>query len=180
MRCSWAKSDLSIKYHDERWCKETHDEHTLFKMLVLEGMQAGLSWETILNKEQAYENAFDHFDYEKIASYSQEKINTLYQAEGIIHNRLKVNSIITNAKAFIEVQKDFGSFDHYIWSFVDFKPIDHHYKTSKEIPASDDLSASISKDLKKRGFKFVGPVIIYSYLQAIGIYNDHLVDCEWR
>lgn len=180
MRCSWAKSDLSIEYHDHQWCKETHDDHVLFKMLVLEGMQAGLSWETILRKEKAYEEAFDHFDYEKIACYSKEKIESLYNAEGIIHNRLKVNSIVSNAIAFMKVQKEFGSFDHYIWSFVDFKVIDHHYKTTQEIPASDELSETISKDLKKRGFKFVGPVIVYSYLQAIGIYNDHLIDCEWR
>lgn len=180
MRCSWAKSKETIKYHDDQWCKETHDEIMLFKMLVLEGMQAGLSWDTILKKEEAYNQAFDDFDYHKIASYSNEKIESLYEAEGIIHNRLKINSIIINAKAFLNVQEEFGSFDHYIWSFVDFKVIDHRYVDEKEIPASDALSTKISQDLKKRGFKFVGPVIIYSYLQAIGIYNDHLMNCEWR
>ena len=180
MRCSWAKSKEAIKYHDHQWCKETHDEKMLFKMLVLEGMQAGLSWDTILKKEEAYNQAFDDFDYHKLASYSKEKIESLYEAEGIIHNRLKINSIISNAKAFLKVQEEFGNFDHYIWSFVDFKVIDHRYVDEKEIPASDALSTKISKDLKKRGFKFVGPVIIYSYLQAIGIYNDHLLNCEWR
>ena len=159
MRCSWAKSKEAIKYHDNRWCKETHDEKMLFKMLVLEGMQAGLSWDTILKKEEAYNQAFDDFDY---------------------HNRLKINSIIINTKAFLSVQEEFGSFDHYIWSFVDFKVIDHRYVDEKEIPVSDALSTKISQDMKKRGFKFVGPVIIYSYLQAIGIYNDHLLNCEWR
>lgn len=180
MRCSWAKSKEAIKYHDNRWCKETHDEKMLFKMLVLEGMQAGLSWDTILKKEEAYNQAFDDFDYHKIASYSKEKIEFLYEAEGIIHNRLKINSIIINAKVFLSVQEEFGSFDHYIWSFVDFKVIDHRYVDEKEIPANDTLSTKISQDMKKRGFKFVGPVIIYSYLQAIGIYNDHLLNCEWR
>lgn len=180
MRCSWAKSKEAIKYHDNQWCKETHDEKMLFKMLVLEGMQAGLSWDTILKKEEAYNQAFDDFDYHKIASYSKEKIESLYEAEGIIHNRLKINSIIINAKAFLNIQGEFGSFDHYIWSFVDFKVIDHRYVDEKEIPASDALSIKISQDMKKRGFKFVGPVIIYSYLQAIGIYNDHLINCEWR
>ena len=180
MRCSWAKSKEAIKYHDDRWCKETHDERMLFKMLVLEGMQAGLSWDTILKKEEAYTQSFDDFDYHMIASYSKEKIESLYQAEGIIHNRLKINSIINNANAFLKVQEEFGSFNHYIWSFVDFKVIDHRYTDEKEISASDALSTKISKDMKKRGFKFVGPVIIYSYLQAIGIYNDHLMDCEWR
>ena len=180
MRCSWAKSKEAIKYHDNRWCKETHDEKMLFKMLVLEGMQAGLSWDTILKKEEAYNQAFDDFDYHKIASYSKEKIESLYEAEGIIHNHLKINSIIINAKAFLSVQEEFGSFDHYIWSFVDFKVIDHRYVDEEEIPASDALSTKISQDMKKRGFKFVGPVIIYNYLQAIGIYNDHLLNCEWR
>lgn len=180
MRCSWAKSKEAIEYHDHQWCKETHDEKMLFKMLVLEGMQAGLSWDTILKKEEAYKQALDDFDYQKIASYSNEKIESLNEAEGIIHNRLKINSIINNAKAFLKVQEEFDSFDHYIWSFVDYKVIDHRYTDEKEIPASDALSTKISKDLKKRGFKFVGPVIIYSYLQAIGIYNDHLMDCEWR
>lgn len=180
MRCSWAKSKEAIAYHDYRWCKETHDEKTLFKMLVLEGMQAGLSWDTILKKEKAYSQAFNDFDYREIASYSKDKIETLYTAEGIIHNRLKINSVVNNAKAFLKIQKEFGSFDRYIWSFVDFKVIDHRYEDEKKIPASDELSTKISKDLKKRGFKFVGPVIIYSYLQAIGIYNDHLLNCDWR
>lgn len=180
MRCSWAKSKEAIKYHDHQWCKETHDEKMLFKMLVLEGMQAGLSWDTILKKEEAYNQTFDDFDYHKIASYSKEKIESLYEAEGIIHNHLKINSIIVNAKAFLSIQEEFGSFDHYIWSFVDYKMIDHRYVDEKEIPASDALSTKISQDMKKRGFKFVGPVIIYSYLQAIGIYNDHLMNCEWR
>lgn len=180
MRCSWAKSEQMIDYHDHQWGKETHDEHLLFKMLILEGMQAGLSWQTILNKEEAYCQAFDNFDYHQIAHYSKNKIASLYEAEGIIHNRLKINSIITNAQAFIKIQEEYGSFDHYIWSFVNFKVIDHQFKETDEIPASDALSIQISKDMKKHGFKFVGPVIIYSYLQAIGIYNDHLINCEWR
>ena len=180
MRCSWAKSKEAIKYHDDQWCKETHDEIMLFKMLVLEGMQAGLSWDTILKKEEAYNQAFDDFDYHKIASYSKEKIESLYEAEGIIHNRLKINSIIINAKAFLNVQEEFGSFDHYIWSFVDFTPIDNPVKDYKQMPSKTPLSEKLAKDMKRRGFEFVGPVCVYSFLQAAGLVNDHEETCDFN
>ncbi len=180
MRCSWAKSKEAIKYHDDQWCKETHDEIMLFKMLVLEGMQAGLSWDTILKRKKLIIRHLMILIITRLPLILKKKIESLYEAEGIIHNRLKINSIIINAKAFLNVQEEFGAFDHYIWSFVDYKVIDHRYTEEKEIPASDALSTKISEDLKKHGFKFVGPVIIYSYLQAIGIYNDHLMNCEWR
>lgn len=175
-RCAWATSPILIRYHDEKWGVPTHDETELFKMLILEGMQAGLSWEIVLKKEEAYQKAFDDFDYHKIASYDDKKRESLYHCEGIIRNKLKINSIITNAQAFIEVQKSYGSFDTYIWSYTK-EPVNHAYEIETQVPAYDDLSTKISQDLKKKGFKFVGPTIIYSYLQAIGIYNDHILSC---
>ena len=178
-RCKWAYSDILIKYHDEVWGKEEHREKQLFKMLILEGLQAGLSWEIVLKKEEAYKDAIDDFDYEMIALYDEHKIEELLKNEKLIRNKRKMNALVKNSKAFIEVQKEYGSFDKYIWGFVDNKQIKHHYINEKDIPASDELSERISKDLKKKGFTFVGPTIIYSYLQAIGIYNDHVVDCDF-
>lgn len=179
MRCEWANNDLMIKYHDQVWGKETHDEIKLFKMLVLEGMQAGLSWLTILKKEQTYSDAFDQFDYHKIASYNTEKIVSLYDYPGIIHNKNKIHSIITNAQCFIKIQKEYGSFDAFIWQFT-HHPLRHAVKCFKDLPAKDELSEKIAKILKSYGFKYVGPVIIYSYLQAIGVYNDHIIGCEYE
>ena len=178
-RCEWAYSDILIKYHDEVWGKEQHDEKELYKMLILEGLQAGLTWELILKKEEAYKKALDNFDYEKIALYDEKKIEELLHTPILIKNRLKMNAIVKNAKAFMKIQKEYGSFDKYIWSYVDYKQVKHSYQSSKDVPASDELSAKISKDLKKKGFSFVGPTIIYSYLQAIGIYNDHEISCDF-
>lgn len=178
-RCSWAYSDILIKYHDEVWGKEEHDEKQLFKMLILEGLQAGLSWEIILKKEKAYQEAIDDFDYHKIASYDDKKMEELLTNPLLIRNKRKMNALKKNANAFLNVQKEYGSFDKYIWSFVDHKQVKHHYVYESDIPTKDELSEEISKDLKKKGFIFVGPTIIYSYLQAIGIYNDHVVDCDF-
>lgn len=169
-----------LDYHDNRWCKPEHRDNELFAMLVLEGMQAGLSWATILNKEANYRQAFDNFDPLLVAAYPPEKVAALLQNPGIIRNKLKISAAITNAQAFLQVQSEFGSFDKYIWAFTDGKVIDHHLKSMADMPAQDALSQNVSKDLKKRGFKFVGPVIIYSYLQAIGIINDHAEDCGYR
>lgn len=179
-RCAWAYSDILIKYHDEVWGKPQHNERELYKMLILEGLQAGLTWELILKKEDAYEKALDHFDYQKISLYDDEKIEELLNTPILIKNRLKMNAIVKNAKAFLCVQEQYGSFDNYIWSYVDYKPIKHHYQHSKDVPAYDELSLKISKDLKKKGFSFVGKTIIYSYLQAIGIYNDHEMNCDFN
>ncbi|MEG0276610.1 MAG: DNA-3-methyladenine glycosylase I [Coprobacillus sp.] len=178
-RCAWAYSDELREYHDKIWGKEQHDEVMLYKMLVLEGLQAGLSWEIVLKKEKAYEEALDNFDYHMIAGYDEDKYNELMETPVLIKNKLKMKSIILNAHAFIEVQKEYGSFDKYIWSYVNNQQVKHSYHSSKEVPAFDDLSTQISKDLKKKGFRFVGPTIIYSYLQAIGIYNDHEVECAF-
>lgn len=178
-RCQWASSNILIKYHDEIWGKEEHDDQQLFKMLILEGLQAGLSWEIILKKEEAYELAIDHFDYHKIAYYDEKKINELLNNKMLIRNKRKMNGIVKNAKAFLQIQKDYQSFNNFIWSYVDYKQIKHHYHKEEEIPAYDELSTKISNDLKKKGFIFVGPTIIYSFLQAIGIYNDHVIDCDF-
>ena len=178
-RCAWAYNDELREYHDHIWGQPQHDEVMLYRMLILEGLQAGLSWDIVLKKEKAYEQALDHFEYEKIAKYNEDKYQELMQTPLLIKNKLKMKAIITNAQAFIKVQDEFKSFDHYIWSYVNFKPIKHHYHSSSEVPAFDELSQLISKDLKKRVFKFVGPTIIYSYLQAIGIYNDHEIDCDF-
>lgn len=178
-RCAWAYSDRLIKYHDEVWGIPQHDDKQLFKMLILEGLQAGLTWELILKKEEAYSRSLDDFDYHKIATYDDKKIEDLLLTEGLIKNKLKMNAIVKNARAFIQIQKEFGSFDSYIWSYVSYQPIQHRYTHSSLVPASDELSLKISKDLKKRGFSFVGPTIIYSYMQAIGIYNDHELECDF-
>lgn len=176
-RCEWPKNDLAIKYHDEEWGVPLHDERGLFEFIVLEGAQAGLSWDTILAKRENYRKAFDNFDAKKIARYSDARVEKLLQNAGIIRNRLKVNAAVTNAKCFLAVQKEFGSFDKYIWGFVGGKPIVNKRKKTSEIPATSDVSDAISKDLKSRGFKFVGSTIMYAHMQATGMVNDHLVSC---
>lgn len=178
-RCAWAYNDELKDYHDHVWGKPQHDEVMLYKMLILEGLQAGLSWEIILKKEKAYEKALDNFDYHQIALYDEAKYDELMKTPLLIKNKLKMKAIISNAQAFIRVQKEYESFDQYIWSYVHYQPIQHHYQNSQDVPAYDELSTQISQDLKKKGFKFVGPTIIYSYLQAIGIYNDHEIDCDF-
>jgi DNA-3-methyladenine glycosylase I len=177
-RCWWAGTEPKyVAYHDDEWGVPVHDENELFEFLLLEGAQAGLSWSTILNKRENYRAAFDNFDPHKVAKYDQNKINKLLNNPGIIRNKLKVNSAVTNAKAFLDVQEEFGSFDNYIWGFVDHKPIINAWENSRDIPALTPLSEKVSKDLKKRGFKFVGPTIIYALMQAIGMVNDHTTDC---
>ena len=179
--CGWELSSEKMKaYHDERWCKPEHDDRELFAMLILEGAQAGLSWSTIIDREENYRRAFDGFDPEVVARYDEEKISSLMQDAGIIRNRLKITSAVTNAQAFLRIRQEFGSFDNYIWSFTDGQVIDHHLQRIEDMPAASELSEQVSRDLKKRGFKFVGATIIYSYLQGIGIINDHLDDCDYR
>jgi DNA-3-methyladenine glycosylase I len=165
------------KYHDEEWGTPKRDDRRLFEDLVLDSAQAGLSWMTILRKRENYREAFDNFDPVKVAAYDEAKIEELLSNPGIVRNRQKINSAIKNAKAFLKVQEEFGSFDAYIWGFVDGKPIQHSWQTMFELPAKTDLSETISKDLKKRGFSFVGPTIIYAFMQAVGMVNDHTVDC---
>ena len=167
-------------YHDTRWCKPIHDDKEQFAMLILEGAQAGLSWTTILEKEEQYRIAFDGFDPTIVATYDETKIAELMSNSGIIRNKNKILSAINNAKSFLKVQQEFGSFDNYIWGFTKRKVVDHHLKHAKDMPSQSDLSKKISKDLKERGFSFVGPTIIYSYLQGIGIINDHTDFCEYR
>ncbi len=180
-RCGWeGTSPKMVAYHDERWCKPVHDERELFAMLVLESAQAGLSWSTIIEKEARYREVFDGFDPAIVAGYGDEKIAELLADAGIVRNRRKVLSAVANASAFLKVQEEFGSFDAYIWGFTSGKVVDHHLKSVEEMPANDALSDKISKDLKKRGFQFVGSTIVYSYLQAIGIVNDHLDTCAFR
>jgi DNA-3-methyladenine glycosylase I len=181
IRCGWCeKDDLYRKYHDEEWGKPIYDDETIFEFLVLESFQAGLSWYTILTKRENFRKAFDNFDYKKIAEYSDEKIEELMQNPGIIRNRLKVLATITNAQKFQEIQKEFGSFSNYIWGFVDGKPIDNNPKTLKDVPATTEISDVLSKDLKKRGFKFMGSTVVYAHMQATGMVNDHVVDCYLR
>jgi DNA-3-methyladenine glycosylase I len=176
-RCAWAKGELYEKYHDTEWGVPVHDDRLLFEFLILEGAQAGLSWSTILNKRENYRRAFDRFDARKIARYDARKIRKLLTDPGIVRNRLKVASAVTNAKAFLAVQKEFGSFDAYLWSFVSGKPIQNRRKALKEIPARTAESDALSKDLIRRGFKFVGSTICYAFMQAVGMVNDHTVDC---
>jgi len=168
-----------LQYHDEEWGAPLHDDRRLFEMLVLEGAQAGLSWITVLNKRERYREVFDFFDAEKIAAYDDAKIASLLQDPGIIRNRLKVQTAVTNARAYLRVRDEYGSFNRYIWQFVDGKPIVNHWQTLRELPAQTALSDAMSKDLKQRGFKFVGSTICYAYMQAVGMVNDHTVDC-WR
>ncbi|MGB9499036.1 MAG: DNA-3-methyladenine glycosylase I [Dissulfuribacterales bacterium] len=177
-RCEWANgSDLERAYHDTQWGTPVHNDRKLFEFLILEGAQAGLSWSTILKKRDGYRKAFENFDAKKISAYSEDNIAELLNNSEIIRNRLKINAAITNARAFLAVQKEFGSFDTYIWQFVNGKPIRNAWKKLAEIPANTPESEIMSKDLKKRGFKFVGPTICYAFMQAIGMVNDHIVDC---
>lgn len=179
IRCTWClSSDLYKKYHDEEWGIPVHDDDAFYEFLLLETFQAGLSWITILNKRENFRKAFDNFDYKKIANYSEDKIQELLLDAGIIRNKLKVHSAVTNAKAFIKIQEEFGSFSKYIWNFVEGKPIDNKPLSIKNVPATTPLSDAISKDLKKRGFKFVGSTVVYAFLQATGIINDHVIDCS--
>lgn len=168
---------IYIDYHDNEWGRPVHDDNKLFEMLILEGMQAGLSWITVLKKRETFRKVFDDFDPCKVALYGKEKIQTLLANEGIIRNRLKVNAAVSNAKAFLAIQKKYGSFDSFIWSYVDYTPIDNHRKKMADIPATTALSDKISNDLKKSGFKFVGSTIIYAFMQATGMVNDHVMDC---
>ena len=177
-RCFWVTdSQLYIDYHDKEWGVPVYDDKTLFEFLILETFQAGLSWITILNKRENFRVAFDNFDCHKIAMYSDDKYDELLQNAGIIRNKLKIRSAITNAQLFIEIQKEFGSFSTFIWSYVNEVPIRHTFHTKEEVPATSSLSDKLSKDLKKRGFKFVGSTVMYAYMQAIGMVNDHTTDC---
>lgn len=180
VRCHWCeKDDLYRNYHDNEWGVPVTNDQRMFEFLLLETFQAGLSWYTILAKRENFRTAFDAFDYHKIALYSSDKIEKLMQNPGIIRNRLKIAASVSNAKAYLKVQEEFGTFCNYIWGFVHHQPIVNHWKSMAEIPAKTELSDTISKDLKKRGFKFVGSTVVYAHLQATGIVNDHLVDC-WK
>jgi DNA-3-methyladenine glycosylase I len=177
-RCDWAnRSELEQSYHDHEWGVEIHDDRTLFEFLVLEGAQAGLSWSTILRKREGYRKAFDHFDARKISNYSENAVSRLLTNPEIVRNKLKINAAITNAGAFLQVQEEFGSFDRYVWQFVNGKPIQNSWRKMTDIPSSTPESDAMSKDLRKRGFKFIGPTICYAFMQAVGMVNDHVVDC---
>lgn len=177
-RCPWCLgNELYIKYHDEEWGVPVHDDRKHFEFLILEGVQAGLSWLTILKKRENYRKAYDNFDVKKVSEYDEAKIEELMNNPDIIRNRRKIEASINNAKKFLEVQKEFGSFDNFIWSFVDNNVVKNHWKDLSEIPATSELSDKVSKELKRKGFKFVGSTIIYAHLQAIGLINDHLVTC---
>jgi DNA-3-methyladenine glycosylase I len=177
VRCAWAKGELYVRYHDEEWGVPVHDDRTLFEFLILEGAQAGLSWSTILNKRQNYRRAFDNFDPERVASFDRRRTRKLLADPGIVRNKLKIASAVENAKAFLRVQEEFGSFDRYIWQFVGGKPRVNSPKSLKQVPARTPESDAMSKDLKKRGFNFVGSTICYAFMQAVGMVNDHIVDC---
>lgn len=180
-RCDWVSTDvLYINYHDNEWGKPVYDDATIFEFLVLESFQAGLSWITILKKREHFRESFDQFDYKKIAYYSEEKVDALMQDAGIVRNRLKILATINNAQRFLEVQKEFGTFSNYIWSFVGGKPLINSFKSIKEVPATTEISDALSKDLKKRGFKFLGSTVVYAHMQATGMVNDHIVDCICR
>ena len=176
-RCQWAKDEPNTTYHDEEWGTPQHDDEILFEFLILEGAQAGLSWVTILNRRDGYRKAFSDFDANKVSKYTQKRVDKLLQDESIIRNKLKINSAINNAKLFLKIQDEFGSFDKYLWGFVNHKPIKNKFKKHSEIPATTELSEKISKDLKKRGFNFVGPTICYALMQAVGMVNDHTSEC---
>ena len=176
-RCAWAQTSLSIQYHDQEWGVPQHDDRVLFEFLILEGAQAGLSWSTILQKRDNYRRAFDNFDARKVARYDARKVRKLLADPGIVRNRLKITASIQNAKAFLAVQKEFGSFDAYVWRLVQGRPIRNTWKSLKEIPARTPEAEAMSKDLLVRGFKFVGPTICYAFMQAVGLVNDHLVGC---
>jgi DNA-3-methyladenine glycosylase I len=176
-RCAWAQDPLSIAYHDTEWGVPEHDDRRLFELLILEGAQAGLSWITILKKRPAYRAAFDRFDPRKVARYDETKIAALLANDGIVRNRLKVGSAVRNAQCFLAIQKEFGSFDKYVWQFVGARPLRNRRRRSQDLPARTEQSDALSKDLAKRGFKFVGSTICYAFMQATGMVNDHLVDC---
>jgi len=179
VRCQWCISgnDLYREYHDREWGVPVHEDQKQFEFLTLESAQAGLSWSTVLNKREGYRKAFANFDPVKVARFSDKKIAKLLENPGIIRNRLKVNAAVTNAKAFLEVQEEYGSFDNYLWQFVGGKPIQNRWRTMKQVPATTKESDALSKDLKRRGFKFVGSTIIYAHMQAVGMVNDHTIDC---
>ncbi|MHA1669867.1 MAG: DNA-3-methyladenine glycosylase I [Promethearchaeota archaeon] len=177
-RCEWVGNDpLMRDYHDKEWGTPQHEDQILYEFIILEGMQAGLSWSTVLKKRENFRKAFDNFDYKIISKYDENKVENLLLNKGIIRNRLKINSVINNAKEFIKIQVEFGSFDKYIWKFVNNKPIDNKCKSMSDIPAHTELSDLISKDMKKRGFKFIGSTIIYAFMQTIGMVNDHATYC---
>jgi DNA-3-methyladenine glycosylase I len=180
LRCAWAQSEPNISYHDREWGVPLHDDQALFEFLILEGAQAGLSWETILKKRDNYRKAFDNFDVHKVARYTPSRIERLLKDPGIVRNRLKVESAVTNAHAFLRVQKEFVSFDAYVWKFVGGAPKLNHWTTMNQIPATTPESDALSRDLRKRGFRFVGSTICYAFMQATGMVNDHLVDCFTR
>ena len=180
-RCAWCeKDDLYRNYHDNEWGKPVYDDATIFEFLILETFQAGLSWYTILAKRENFRKAFDNFDLMKIANYSEDKMDALAEDSGIIRNKLKIKATVTNAQAFIKVQEEFGTFSKYIWGFVDGKPIDNQPKTLSEVKATSPISDALSKDLKKRGFKFVGSTVMYAHMQATGMVNDHVTNCFTR
>ena len=176
-RCAWASTDLLIPYHDREWGVPQHDDNVLFEFLVLEGAQAGLSWSTILAKRDAYRKAFSGFNPRKVAAYGTDKLSQLLANPGIVRNRMKIESAVRNARAFLDVQKAFGSFDRYIWEFVGGRPVTRSWRASNRIPAQTPESVRMSKDLLKRGFNFVGPTVCYAFMQAVGMVNDHVVDC---
>lgn len=177
-RCEWGTSnELMIRYHDEEWGVPLHDDQKLFEFFVLEGFQAGLSWQIVLNKRENFRKAFDQFNPEKVANYDEQKIQSLVQDASIIRNKQKIAATVNNAQRVLEIQKEFGSFDKYIWGYVDYQPIQNKFTSLKELPAKTPLSDKISADLKKRGFKFVGSTVIYAHMQATGMVNDHVTDC---
>lgn len=176
-RCEWAYEEPNLSYHDKEWGRPQHDDQKLFEFLILEGAQAGLSWITILKRREGYRRAFSNFNAKKVAKFNEKKISLLLKDESIIRNKLKINSAINNAKQFLKVQKEFGTFDKYLWSFVDHKPIKNKFKKLADLPPSTIISEKLSQDLKKRGFSFVGPTICYALMQAIGMVNDHTVGC---
>jgi DNA-3-methyladenine glycosylase I len=177
VRCRWPSNPLSIAYHDEEWGVPVHDDRTFFEFLTLEGAQAGLSWDTVLRKRERYRKVFANFDPKRVARFDRKKISTLMKDAGIVRNRLKIESTITNAKAFLAVQKEFGSFDKYVWQFVGGKPLQNNFVEHVRLPAKTRESDALSKDLQKRGFRFVGSTICYAFMQAVGMVNDHTTDC---
>lgn len=177
VRCHWPKNELAVRYHDEEWGVPVHEDRKWYEFIVLDGAQAGLSWDTVLKKRENYRAAFDGFDPAKVARYDKRKVERLLADPGIIRNRLKINSAITNASAFLRIQEELGSFDDYIWRFVNAAPVINRWKSPKEIPTRTNISDAMSKDLKQRGFNFVGTTICYAFMQAAGMVNDHLVSC---
>lgn len=182
-RCPWAKNELSIAYHDREWGVPVHDDRTLLEFLILEGAQAGLSWDTILRKRERYREVFEHYDAKRIARFSEARVRRLLNDPGIVRNRLKIESAIANARSFLLVQSEFGGdggFARYVWGFVDGRPIIHRRRSMRDVPSSTRISDALSTDLRKRGFRFVGSTICYAFMQAVGMVNDHLITCPWR